>query len=96
MFLFPAFGTTQPTPTSIPPPEHVEDDPEAAAVVVPLELAELDVVAAFCALVALDEVDELPQAVSPVIPIAPTSARTHIRLCNIFSISLVLTQSAIG
>jgi hypothetical protein len=71
--------------------EHVEDDPEAAAVVVPLAPDEPDVVAALVELAELVELDELPQAVSPVIPIAPTSARTHIRLCNIFSISLVLT-----
>jgi hypothetical protein len=80
----------------IAPPEHVEDDPEAAVVVdVPLEPDELEVVAD-AALVALDELDELPHAASPVIPIAPTSARTHIRLRNIFSIFLVLTHSAVG
>jgi hypothetical protein len=95
MFLFPAFGTTHPTPTSIAPAEQVDDDPEAAAVVVALEPDELDVVAAFAELVGLDELDELPHAASPVIPIAPASARTHIRLRNIFSIFLVLTHSAV-
>ena len=95
MFLFPFFGTTQPVPTLIPPPEHVEDDPEAAVVVdVPLEPDELEVVAD-AELAALDELDELPHAASPVIPIAPTSARTHIRLRNIFSIFLVLTHLAV-
>jgi hypothetical protein len=89
MFLFPFIGTTQPTPTSIAPAAHVEDDPEAAVVVdVPLEAGELEVVAD-AELVALDELDELPHAASPVMPIAPTSARTQIRLRNIFSISLV-------
>jgi hypothetical protein len=80
----------------IPPPEQVDDDPEAAAVVVALVAGELDVVAALVELAGLVELDELPHAVSPVIPIAPTRARTHIRLCNIFSISLVVTHFAMA